>query len=38
MAAHPAGGSLEIVRDLRTALKENPLPLDVLEELLGEAA
>jgi len=29
---------LGIIRDLRTTLKDNPLPLDALKELLGKAA
>lgn len=29
---------LGIIRDVRTALKDNPLPIDVLKELLGKAA
>ena len=29
---------LGIIRDVRTALKDNPLPLETLKELLGKAA
>ena len=29
---------LEIMRDVRTALKDNPLPIETLKELLGKAA
>jgi hypothetical protein len=29
---------LGIIRDLRTALEHNPLPIDVLKELLGKTA
>ena len=27
-----------LIRDLRTSLKQNPLPMDVMKGLLGEAA
>ena len=29
---------LGIIRDVRTALKNNPLPVDTLKELLGKVA